>query len=49
VGAGAGVILKLGLPAAVTLQGYWNALAPAGSPTWTVKFHLAFLFPVRKK
>jgi hypothetical protein len=49
VGAGAGVILKLGLPAAVSLQSYWNALAPADSPTWTVRFHIAFLFPVVKK
>jgi hypothetical protein len=49
VGAGAGVIVKLGLPAAVSLQSYWNALAPAGSATWTVRFHLAFLFPISKK
>jgi hypothetical protein len=49
VGAGAGAILKLGLPAAVSLQAYWNALAPAGSPTWTVRFHIAFLFPVIRK
>jgi hypothetical protein len=49
VGAGAGAIVKLGLPAAVTLQAYWNALAPADSPTWTVRFHIAFLFPVVRK
>jgi hypothetical protein len=49
VGAGAGAIVKLGLPAAVSLQAYWNALAPVGSPTWTVRFHVAFLFPVARK
>jgi hypothetical protein len=49
VGGGAGAILKLGLPAAVSLQAYWNALGPAASPTWTVRFHIAFLFPVVKK
>jgi hypothetical protein len=49
VGAGAGAIVKLGLPTAVSLQGYWNALAPAGSPTWTVRFHVVFLFPVARK
>jgi hypothetical protein len=49
VGAGVGAIVKLGLPASVSLQSYWNALAPAGSPTWTVRFHIAFLFPVAKK
>jgi hypothetical protein len=49
VGAGAGVIVKLGLPAAISLQAYWNALAPADSATWTVRFHIAFLFPVAKK
>jgi hypothetical protein len=49
VGAGAGVIVRLGLPAAVSLQSYWNALAPSGSATWTVRFHIAFLFPVAKK
>jgi hypothetical protein len=49
VGAGAGAIVRLGLPTAVSLQSYWNALAPAGSPTWTVRFHMAFMFPVAKK
>jgi hypothetical protein len=48
VGAGAGVIVKLGLPASVSLQSYWNALAPADTATWTVRLHIAFLFPVRK-
>jgi hypothetical protein len=49
VGGGVGTIIKLGLPASVSLQSYWNALAPADTPTWTVRFHLAFLFPVAKK
>jgi hypothetical protein len=49
VGAGAGAIVKLGLPTAVSLQAYWNALAPDGSPSWTVRFNIAFLFPVAKK
>jgi hypothetical protein len=49
VGAGAGAIVKLGVPASVSLQAYWNALAPVGSPTWTVRFHVAFIFPVARK
>jgi hypothetical protein len=49
VGAGAGAVVKLGLPAAVSLQAYWYALAPADGATWTVRFHVAFLFPAAKK
>jgi hypothetical protein len=49
VGAGAGAILKLGLPANVSLQAYWNALAPAGTPTWLVRFQITFLFPIATK
>lgn len=48
VGGGAGAILKLGLPANVQLQAFWNALAPQGSPTWVVKFTITFLFPIAK-
>jgi hypothetical protein len=49
VGGGAGAILKLGLPANVSLQAFWNALAPPGSPTWLVRFQIAFLFPIAKE
>ena len=48
VGAGAGAILKLGLPANVSLQAYWNALAPSDSPSWLVKLTVAFMFPIAK-
>jgi hypothetical protein len=49
VGGGAGAIMKLGLPANVSLQGYWNALAPTGTPTWIVRFQTTFMFPIAKK
>jgi hypothetical protein len=49
VGGGAGAILKLGLPANVNLQAYWNAHAPPGSPTWITKLNIAFLFPEKHK
>lgn len=49
VGGGAGAVLKLGLPASVSLQGYWNALAPTGSPKWLVRFEITYLFPIAKK
>jgi hypothetical protein len=49
VGGGAGHILKLGAPANVSVQGYWNALAPTGTPTWLVKFQITYLFPIAKK
>ena len=45
---GAGAILKLGLPANVSLQAYWNALAPSDTPTWLVKLTVAFMFPIAK-
>jgi hypothetical protein len=48
VGAGAGAILKLGLPANVSLQAYWNAKAPSESPSWLVKFTVTFMFPIAK-
>jgi len=48
VGAGAGAILKLGLPANVSLQAYWNANAPSDSPSWLVKFTVTFMFPIAK-
>jgi hypothetical protein len=48
VGAGAGAILKLGLPANVSLQGYWNAHAPTDGPSWLVKFTVSFMFPIAK-
>jgi hypothetical protein len=49
VGGGAGAILKLGLPANVGLQAYWNALSPSESPDWLVRFFVTFLFPVEKE
>jgi hypothetical protein len=48
VGAGAGAILNLGLPANVSLQAYWSAKAPSESQSWLVKFSLTFLFPIAK-
>ncbi len=49
VGGGAGAILRLGLPASVSLQAYWNALAPANTPSWVVRLQVAFLFPIAPK
>jgi hypothetical protein len=49
VGGGVGAILKLGLPANVNLQAYWNALAPTNSPSWVVRLQIAFLFPTAPK
>ena len=49
VGAGAGAILKLGLPANVSLQAYWNAKAPSDSPNWLVRLTLTFMSPIAKE
>ncbi|HVV53655.1 MAG TPA: neuromedin U [Polyangia bacterium] len=49
VGGGAGAIVKLGSPVNINLQGYWNAFAPTGTPTWLVRFQVTYLFPIAKK
>jgi hypothetical protein len=51
-GGGIGRIMRLGFqPANVTIQAYVNAKRPdiTPSPTWQLKFQLAFLYPKRSK
>src|SRR5580704_16786488 len=52
VGGGVGRIMRLGFqPVNVSVQAYGNAKRPDNfpSPTWQLKFQIAFLFPKRPK
>jgi hypothetical protein len=45
-GGGVGRIMKLGYqPVSLTAQFYGNAVHPAGTPAWTMRLQIAFLFP----
>jgi hypothetical protein len=45
-GGGVGRIMKLGFqPASLTAQFYGNAVHPEGTPSWTMRLQIAFLFP----
>ena len=45
-GGGVGRIMKLGFqPVSLTAQFYGNAVHPYGTPSWTMRFQIAFLFP----
>lgn len=45
-GGGVGRIMKLGFqPVSLTAQFYGNAVHPAGTPAWTMRLQIAFLFP----
>jgi hypothetical protein len=46
IGGGLGRIMKLGnQPVQLTAQFYGNAVHPAGTPAWTMRLQIAFLFP----
>lgn len=45
-GGGIGRIMKLGFqPISLTAQFYGNAVRPSGTPSWTMRLQIAFLFP----
>ncbi len=45
-GGGVGRIMKLGYqPVSLTAQFYGNAVHPVGTPAWTMRLQIAFLFP----
>lgn len=45
-GGGVGRIMKLGFqPVSLTAQFYGNAVHPLGTPAWTMRLQIAFLFP----
>ncbi|HEY2120564.1 MAG TPA: hypothetical protein VGH37_15345 [Candidatus Acidoferrum sp.] len=45
-GGGVGRIMKLGFqPVSLTAQFFGNAVHPAGTPAWTMRLQIAFLFP----
>jgi hypothetical protein len=45
-GGGLGRIMKLGnQPVSLTAQFYGNAVHPAGTPAWSMRLQIAFLFP----
>jgi hypothetical protein len=45
-GGGVGRIMKLGFqPVALTAQFYGNAVHPTGTPAWTMRLQISFLFP----
>jgi hypothetical protein len=45
-GGGVGRIMKLGFqPVALTAQFYGNAVYPLGTPAWTMRLQISFLFP----
>jgi hypothetical protein len=45
-GGGVGRIMKLGFqPVSLTAQLFGNAVHPAGTPAWTMRLQIAFLFP----
>jgi hypothetical protein len=45
-GGGVGRIMKLGYqPVSLTAQFYSNAVHPLGTPAWTMRLQIAFLFP----
>ena len=45
-GGGVGRIMKLGFqPVALTAQFYGNAVHPLGTPAWTMRLQISFLFP----
>ena len=45
-GGGIGRIMKLGFqPVSLTAQFYGNAVHPVGTPAWTMRLQIAFLFP----
>ena len=45
-GGGLGRIMKLGnQPVSLTAQFYGNAVHPAGTPSWSMRLQIAFLFP----
>ena len=45
-GGGIGRIMKLGYqPVSLTAQFYGNAVHPVGTPAWTMRLQIAFLFP----
>lgn len=52
IGGGIGRIMRLGFqPVNITMQAYANVQRPdiTPSPTWQLKFQLAFLYPKRPK
>ncbi len=49
-GGGVGRIMKLGFqPVSLTAQFYGNAVHPEGTPAWTMRLQIAFLFPKLSK
>ena len=49
-GGGLGRIMKLGnQPVSLTAQFYGNAVYPVGTPSWTMRLQIAFLFPKLSK
>jgi hypothetical protein len=45
-GGGVGRIMKLGFqPVLLTTQFHGNAVHPAGTPSWSMKLQISFLFP----
>jgi hypothetical protein len=49
-GGGVGRIMKLGFqPVSLTAQFYGNAVHPEGTPSWSMRLQIAFLFPKLSK
>jgi hypothetical protein len=49
-GGGLGRIMKLGnQPVSLTAQFYGNAVHPQGTPAWSMRLQIAFLFPKLSK
>jgi hypothetical protein len=49
-GGGVGRIMKLGFqPVLLTAQFYGNAVHPTGTPSWTMRLQISFLFPKLSK
>ena len=49
-GGGVGRIMKLGFqPVSLTAQFYGNAVHPEGTPSWSMRLQIAFLFPKMTK
>ena len=45
LGGGVGKLFYVGkLPISISLQGFYNVVAPTGGPNWSMNFQLAFLF-----
>ena len=48
VGGGFGRVFRVGdQPVNASIQGYYNAIRPTGTPSWQLRASIALLFPVK--